>query len=274
MDDFALGDLGMMDSSGLSIEAPAPMMPSDADSEMATMASAMTNFAMSGLSSVGPEPSGAPDSSEGLSGVFDGALDVASVSGDFLGGVAPVDAPSPDPAPASFVAPPEQPASPTAFSSPGLPPDSASVAMASEGFGGFHLGSIDVGLPPAPSADAPGVVVDQQELMNFQLALVPPEPVEEVFPTSVDAPASAGAPAYASSPGDYQASARLGELEALSERAFGPVGASHETAGRGAAAGHSVVIQNLNLPAARGAEFLDDLLAYSSGTNADLSGLG
>jgi hypothetical protein len=264
----------MVDSSGLSLEAPAPMMPSDADTEMVTMASAMTNFAMSGLSSVGPEPSGAPDSSEGLSGVFDGALDVASVAGDFLGGGASFDAPTPDPAPASFVSPPEQPDSPTAFSSPGPPPDSASVPMASEGFGGFHLGSLDVGLPPAAGADAPGVVVDQQELMNFQLSLVPPDPVEETFPVSVDAPASASAPAYASSPGDYQASARLGELEAISERAFGPVGSSHEAVGRGAAAGHSVTIQNLHLPAARGAQFLDELLAYSTGTNADLTGLG
>jgi hypothetical protein len=161
--------------------------------------------------------------------------------------------------------------SPQAFTI-AAPAPASDAPVAAPGESAMLGGLPTINLPMAPEAPFAGASLPPEEA--FDLALVaPPAPSQEGFPSASDAPLSMPVGAYASLPSDFQSVGQLREMEMRSTQIFGPL-ASESSSRSGGGSGGGIHIENLHLPSARGVDFVNDLLSQSTGTEADLSGLG
>lgn len=274
MDEFdAMGMGGAFDPASLAFDVPMPTAADESLFEGVQATAALSapirvmddpGSIMPGIelpADVGPSvPTPAPMAEEGASLALGGMPDIVPEAPDPFGGSLALDGG-------------DAPESPAAFSVAPLAPPSDAPA-ASEGFG-LSLGGLPgIGLPASPEAPFAGVSMAPEEAFDLQLALAPPEPSQEGFAAASDAPLSASVGAYASTPNDFQSIGHLRQMDAISTQLFGPLGGAADPGSAARPSGSSVVIQNLHLPGARAGDVLSDLLSMSTGTEADLSGLG
>lgn len=271
MGDLDIGDMGMMDSMGLSIPIPEPALDETPESLSAAMAVPpgmpipMTD-----------QPSVSFGASLGLldgqGGAFYGDLSAAafpSAGADALPDIAPS---LPVPAdPISITEPLSGESSPEAFAMPPVHEPMA-FGVASPGVASGLGGLPDVSIPFSPSPSFRDVGASVEDMMDFQLALAPPEPAVEGFSSASDAPTAAISPSLSAQDLGDRMAMRLRDMESVASQAFGPMlGSELASPDRG---GSSPVIHvhNVHLPGVNGREFTSSLLALSStGTSHDLS---
>ena len=271
MDNLDIGDLGAFDPAAMAFDIPLPTPADEASMESADVsASVLSSTAMieacegfaGNLVSTGTDMAPPP--------AFD-----APMSGDAdtfsLGSIPEITPELADPAGAAYSDDGGGYESPAAFSS--MAPPSFSDAPLTSDPQSFGLGGLaPIGLPMASMSPFAGASLPPEEAFDLSMALAPPEPSQEGFSGASDAPMSSAVSAWASGPGDYAGVNRLHTLEAMSIQALGPLGGD-APAGASGGRSASVVIQNLHLPAVKAADAMNDILAMSTGTEADLSGI-
>lgn len=273
MDDFAIGDMGVVDQFGLAAEIPSPQILDDAD--MSTAAISGPGGLSASMAEVGLAPSAASlFTQEGIAGVFGGSLDVPVFGSETLGSLPGIESPGAPSAEVAYI-PDAQPAlGPSAFSSPGGAAFS-DAPFASDGSSASLGAVMPIDLPSPPGSPFAGATSSPAELLDLQLALTPPEPSQEGFPGASDAPMPAAGSSFAAPfGGEHSSTALMAMSASISEKVWGsssPSGSSSSSK----STGPSISIQNLHLPAASPREFTDQLLASAPDlSNSNLSALG
>lgn len=271
MVDLDVGDLGAFDPASMAFDIPEPTSADVAGFE-GVQAAAASSAPIASLEEPAADFGGfSLPTDTGTSPGFEGMM-AGDAEGMSLGMIPSVTPEIPDPAGAAYSDEGGGYESPSALiSAPSAP--SSMAPMSSDAFG-LTLGSLPGIEPPGPT-ESPfaGASLPPEEAFDLQMALAPPTPSQEGFSAASDAPAAASVGAWASMPGAYQGVDQFRTMEALSTQAFGPLGGDGGGGGsRGSSS--SVVVQNLHLPAAKTQDVLAELMAMSTGTDFDLSGLG
>lgn len=269
-EDLALGDLGMTDALSMTIDVPDPSLanPDGVSTDLLGPGGIAATIADLGLSPSAPSLS----VEDGMSSPFDGSSAAVALPGDSLGSLpAIMDAPAPE-VPVAGAEPGFSEPSPVPTSTTGVSA-SAEMPLVDEGIAA-GLGELPyLDTPPAPAAPFAGVAAPPEELLDLQMAAIPPEPSQEGFPTVSDAPFSAPAPGSLAVSGPAAAPLSLAMAKSISNEVWDAPAASASTAAPTGKSGHSVHIENLHLPAADANEFFDGLLGTCpDATNADLKG--
>lgn len=271
MENLDIGDLGAFDPAFMAFDIPLPTPADEAAMESADVsASVVSSTAMieasegfaGNLVSTGTDMTPPP--------AFDAPMsaDAESLS---LGAIPEVTPDLTDPAGAAYSEDGGGYESPSAFSSM-VPPAFSDAPLTSDPQS-FGLGGLaPIGLPMAPMSPFAGASLPPEEAFDLSMALAPPEPSQEGFAGASDAPMSSTVSAWAPGVGEYAGVHRLHTLEAMSIQALGPLGGDAPAGAPGGRSG-GIVIQNLHLPAAKAADAMNELLAMSTGTEADLSGI-
>lgn len=270
MDDLDVGDLGAFDPASMAFDIPEPTA-ADAAAFEGVQAAAMSSQPLSLLEAPGADIGSFSLSTDvGTSPAFSGDMAEDAI-GMSLGGIPEVTPEVPDLAGAAYSDDGGGYESPAAFSvAPVAPPSDAPMSQDAMG---ASLGM----LPPLePPMDAPspfaGVSLAPEEAFDLQMALAPPPPSQEGFSAASDAPTASPVGAWAMSPGSYASADQLRVLDNLSSQAFGPLGEGGAPGSRSSSS--QVTIHNLHLPAAKAFDALSEVMAMSTGTEFDLSGLG
>lgn len=282
-EDLAIGDLGMVDPLGQILDVPEPTIENPEGVDAAVLGPGGVGATMADLGlSAGAV---AMSTEEGLSGSFQGESVAMSLGADGLGFLPPVpDAPDPE-SPSAYSADP----APSIPSFPSAPPGEASFAQAAfvpEASSPSSMApAVDTALggmadplpmvePPAPQDPVfAGVGSTPEEMFDLEMALTPPEPAQEGFSAASDAPAAPLAPQPSVASLSAPVGLSLAMAQAISVETWaGSAAPAAATGGKGAA-GASIHVENLHLPAANSNEFIDQLLGGAPDlTNADLSG--
>lgn len=273
--DMELGEMGLVDSLGLSVAPPSLMAegPESADA----IASSMATVAAFAMTDQAPQASPSLiQMSEGLAGGFSGDMGVEAFGSPSFGGLPDVFAPQPDSI-GSVSVPEAMPSvGPGTYATTEFP-DSPDFSPVQDGQAGGmgNLPGIDVPTPQPLAFEGPSASVD--ELIDMQLSIAPPEPTRLDLAMAPDPP-DLVAPNFsvAAAVGEHQERS-LRALQQTSLDAFGPLGTFGESSsGAGASPGPSmsISIQNLHLPGTKASQAMGELLALSrTGTHLDISGL-
>lgn len=270
MDEFDIGELGNIDAASMAFDIPMPNEADQATFEAAQSISATTFSLASTPDMAASAPASMAPVDVGMADAVNVPMALEGFSEE-LGEIPSVTPQVPDPTGAVYSDEGGGYESPQAFSiaSP-APPSDAPMAAPGEG---LSLGGLPfINLPSAPDSPFAGASLPPEEAFDLSL-VAPPPPSQEGFPSASDAPMSMPVGAYASLASDFQSVGQLREMEMRSTQIFGPL-ASEATSRSGGGSGGGVHIENLHLPSARGIDFVNDLLSQSTGTEADLSGLG
>lgn len=270
-EDLELGDMGTFDAMGLQLDVPTPSIedPAGVSADFLGPGGVAATVADLGLSPSVPSI----HTEDGHAAGFQGSLALPEGEAGGIGGLPLLDPPAPPEAPPAFSAEGPAPAMEFGAAEPGVAAFAGPVSI-DDGIPGGLPGL--PGLEPPPAAQAAfspvGAAVD--EVLDFQMSMLPPEPSREGISSASDAPMAPPAPkpSVDSLPGSPGLS--LAMAESISFQVWGGGGAPAGTpSARGAtAAGPAIHIQNLHLPAVSSNEMLDQLLAQAPDlTNLDLS---